>query len=173
MSQFKLSVHSSAEGRNSAALLSGQPHLGSSSDSSRCANTIAGSALVVPQMQYETIILWLPHSSQQSKGPRCSVHTTKTLQSDFSLVQNHQHLCLSSVFCFRSGVKCRSAPPGVLRSLKNHTVMVFVDCHHRAQFCSTAAIEMQKLWCLLGRGGGASPNNTFVFHVGFCGRAAV
>lgn len=45
-----------------------------SSDSSRCANTIAGSVLVAPRMQQETIILWLPTAQLGvSTPPRHSV----------------------------------------------------------------------------------------------------
>lgn len=132
------SVHSGAKEPNSAALLSGQSHLGSSRSrpsvmkeqnqpppyripskilerqQSVCKyHRRLGASCSPNAIRDDHPVVTAQIATIQRAGaskPRCSFNTTKTLQSDFSLVQNHQHLCLLSVFCFRSDVKCRSAP---------------------------------------------------------------
>lgn len=49
-----------------------------------------------------------------------------------------------------------------------------LTCHHQAQFCSsTAAVEMQKLWCSGRKKKKKQDKNTIIFHAGFCGKATV
>lgn len=152
MSQSRHSVHSGAKERNSAALLSGQPHHAPSVTKEQTQPPSASNSKQSPratavgvQVPSQARALAVPQT-RNTRRSSCGCRTTrnnpkghvvaftpsKTLQSDSSLVQNHQHSCLLSVFCFRSAaVKCRSVPPPprspqVIKK-KKHTVMVFGD----------------------------------------------
>lgn len=142
------------------------------SDSSRCANTIAGSVLVAPQMQYETIILRSPHRSQQSKGPALRSHVVALTQPrPCKVISARSTITSIHVFCQYSASGLASnadlaLSPQVIENTHCDGICRLTR-HHRARFCSsTPAIEMQKLWCLGGVGwvgGGDQVKTHFCF----------
>lgn len=107
-------------------------------------------------MQYETIILWLPHRSQQSKGPALRSHVVALTQprpckvtSAWSRITSIYVSCQYSA----SGLTSNADLPLSPQVIENTHCdgICRLTRHHRAQFwSSTPAIEMQKLWCLGG-----------------------